>query len=389
EDEDLRCAYNPADGSQINCNRIPGTGDARGYYVGGGASSVYRMGMYLGGISTVLPALGGTPVQSGAAQGQKWEWFIQQLADYLGAQQIDGGSQSGTWCYADRGCSGANPVPVFNTDDTWQADGSTMQWAYIGLESAAVAGEPFGVYIPNRIKYRIANGIVSNQRADGGAAYRTAEAGSNFQLTGGAFVAARWMGLHTFRRGEGAVAFPGWSGYTRDRLRQSYDTYLSYASQQWTSSQRRGSHGWVDGNWASGDYLCGNRNTVYNAPRCGNMYSIYSHQKGYRTGTPELTAQELGRDWVRQFATYVMRAQDRALDVNNPDAGYSVFGRVYDEYCNVHSVTCAYSPGNMSAGMAGLVVTPTIFTPKPIAIAHVQPPEVTEGCAGGNNGRVT
>ncbi|MCB9538635.1 MAG: PKD domain-containing protein [Myxococcales bacterium] len=38
--------------------------------------------------------------------------------------------------------------------------------------------------------------------------------------------------------------------------------------------------------------------------------------------------------------------------------------------------------------MGGLVLTPTIFNPKPIAIGTVAPPEVTEGCIGGNNGRV-
>ena len=29
------------------------------------------------------------------------------------------------------------------------------------------------------------------------------------------------------------------------------------------------------------------------------------------------------------------------------------------------------------------------FNPKPVAIASVNPPETREGCAGGNNGRVT
>jgi len=126
EDEDLRCRY-AADGvTQVDCARIAGTDDRRGFYLGAGASSTYRMGMYLGGISTVLPALAGTPVQIGAAQTQKWEWLVQQAADYMGAMQVDGGTQSGVWCYADRGCGGANPVPIFNTDDTWTADGSTM-----------------------------------------------------------------------------------------------------------------------------------------------------------------------------------------------------------------------------------------------------------------------
>jgi PKD repeat protein len=396
EDEDLRCRY-AADGvTQVNCNRIAGTDDRRGVWLGAGSGSVYRMGIYLGGISTILPALGGTPVQNGVAgiQGQKWEWLIQQATDYLGLMQVDGGTQSGAWCYRERGCNAnvadANPVYNYDSNDTWDGDGSTMQWAYIGLESAAVAGESFSVYVPNRIKYRIANALVSNQRGDGGSAYRTAEVGSNFQLTGGAFVAARWLGVHTMPAGA-QVAFPGWSNHSRDTLRNSYARYLSYTSQQWGSTQRRGSHGWVDGNWSNGDYLCGNRNGVYPLARCGNMYSIYSHQKGYRTGSPELTTQDLGHDWVRQFSVYAMRAQDRRMSVADPMANYGTFGETRDDYCVAHatSVTCSYAPGHLSSGMAGMVSTPTIFTPKPVAIGTAQPREVTAGCAGGNNGQVT
>jgi hypothetical protein len=390
EDEDLRCRY-AADGvTQVNCARIAGTDDRRGLYLGGGASSTYRMGMYLGGISTILPALGGTPVQIGAAQGQTWEWLVQQATDYMGAMQVDGGSQSGVWCYADRGCGGANPVPIFNSDDTWVADGSTSQWAYIGLESAEVNGAPFGVFVNNRHKYRIASNLVNNQTGTGGASYRSGGS-DNFQLTGGAFVAARWLGVHMFQRGDNTAAFPTYAinysnnaAYTRDRLRQAYDNYIAFTSAAWTSNARfAASVGWHDRLWQDGDYLCGAPVGLYNAGRCGNTYAMYSHQKGYRTGSPELTSVG-GRDWFTQFTTYFMRAQDRNI------GDYANFGRVTDAFCAGHTqVTCSYGSPWMSTGFGGLTVTPSLFTPKPVAMPVVQPTTVTEGCIGANSGIVT
>lgn len=398
-DEDTRCAFNP-DQSERRCNRIAGTGDSRGAWFAqagtrGTHQRVYSMGLYLGSMSIILPSMAGTPVQVGAAntvRGTNWEFYIQQATDYLGSMQIDGGQANGCWYYYEINGGLSNSY----------CDGSTNAWAYIGLESAEVAGHPFDVYVPSRIKYRIANAMISNQRGDGGAAYRSSQGGSSFQLTGGAFVAHRWMGVHRFRRGDGAVAFPGYSGYTRDRLRQSYDTYLQYTSNNWTHTTRIGSISWQDRLWQRGDYLCGNRNGIYLGPYarngngvtggpggggCGNMYAIYNMQKGFRTGAPEL-ARVGNHDWNREFTTYIVRAQERSLNPNNPLTNYSVFGQIRDIFCERHSVTCAYAPGFISAGMAGLVLTPTIFAPPPVAIGQVQPPVVTEGCAGGNNGRV-
>ena len=57
-------------------------------------------------------------------------------------------------------------------------DLSTTQWAYIGLESAEVAGSPYGVFVNNRHKYRIADNLIRNQRGDNGGAYRTSDSRS-------------------------------------------------------------------------------------------------------------------------------------------------------------------------------------------------------------------
>lgn len=398
-DEDTRCAYNP-DGTERRCNRIAGTGDSQGAWFAqagtrGTHQRVYAQGLYLGALAVALPSLGGTPVQVGAAntvRGTNWEFYIQQATDYLGYMQIDGGQALGGWYYYEVNGGLSNSY----------YDMSTTAWAHIGMESAAIAGAPFNVYVPNRIKYRIANGAISNQRGDGGAAYRSSYATSSFQLTGGSMVGLRWLGAHRFQRGDNAVAFPGYSGYTRDRLRQSYDTYLAYLSNNWTNSNRTGTIGWADRLFQRGDYLCGNRNGIYLGPYnrnangivgspggggCMNTYAVYNLQKGFRTGAPELD--RVGNhNWNREFTTTVSRAQERGLNPRDPLANYSVFGQIRDTFCEAHSVTCAYAPGYLSAGMSGLVLTPTIFAPPPVAIGTVTPPIVTEGCAGGQNGQV-
>ena len=370
-DDENTCGYN-ADGTERICNRIPGTGGCDGAYVVN--TNVYNGGMVLGGLATVLPALGGTPIQLGGANaGTSWEALIQQMTDFLGYQQYDGGCAQGGWLYdSANGAGGCG-----------NSDGSTSQWAYIGLESAEVNGAPFGVFVNNRHKFRIAENLVNNQSGLGGARYRSSDGQSNYQLTGGAFVGARWLGVHLMNRGDAAVAFPGYSQFTRDRLRLAYDNYMAYTVEYWTSNSIRGhSNAWASRFWQNGDYLCGNTNAVYNAGKCGNTYAMYSHQKGYRTGTPEIVT--VGpHDWFRQFTIYYARAQDRVT------ADYANFGRIIDNYCADYSVTCSYGAPWLSGAFGGLSLTNTLFKPKPVAQPVAQPSRVTEGCIGVNEGLVT
>ncbi|MCB9538637.1 MAG: PKD domain-containing protein [Myxococcales bacterium] len=388
------CGLNP-NGTERTCNRLPNTSDNRGLYTPMGYTShasFYANGIMSGALPTVLPALNGTPVQTGGVQGWIWEQTVQQMVDWMGYAQIDGGCGKGGWLYHEINGNGG----------CGDSDGSTTQWAYIALESAEVAGGPYGVFVNNRHKYRIADNLINNQTGDGGAAYRSSYNVSNLQLTGGAFVAARWLGVHHMSANDNSRPFrfnnndATHSGVTAGSLRSAYDRYIAFMSNQWTSVNRSGSIGWNDGLWYRGSYLCGNTNSVYNwdpntgsadGPRCGNTYAMYSSQKGYRTGTPELTTVG-GHDWFREFNIYYLRAMDRAMADNDPLSSYSVFGRIYDTYCTKWSVTCGYGSGFMSAAMGGLVLTPTIFNPKPVAIGAVQPPQVTEGCIGGNNGEV-
>ncbi len=378
EEEDNSCGWNN-DGSIKRCDRLPGTTDNRGTHLG--SSNIYRMGLRLGGLAPMLPALAGTPIRvgNGNIQGQTWEWLVQQTVDYLGYQQYDGGCARGGWLYGTANGSGSCSA----------SDGSTSQWAYIGLESSEIAGGPYGIFVNNRHKYRIADNLVRNQRGDGGAGYRSTSGRGDLKLTGGSFVGARWLGIHQFARDDDRDIFTRYSDFSAGRLRQAYDTYLSYAARVWNETRSVGGH-WQDSLWEFGDYLCGNRNAIHNvSPRCGSSYAMYSLQKGFRTGQPEL--ERVGNhDWFKEFTTYYVRAMNRGYNANSPrDGNYSVFGRVKDEYCRNHSVTCSYGGGRLAAPMGGLVLTPTIFNPKPVAIGTATPAQVTEGCAGGNAGQVT
>ncbi|MEZ4434715.1 MAG: PKD domain-containing protein [bacterium] len=391
-EEDNTCGYN-ADLSVRRCNRIAGTVDNRAAEIRN-SQGVYQMGLNLGGVATVLPALAGTPLMRGnLGAGQKWEWYIQQASDLVGYAQIDGACAMGGWYYDVR-----NQAMNCN-----YSDASTSQWAYIGLESAEIAGGPYGVFVNNRHKYRIAQNLLANIRADGGAGYRSTGGIGDLKLTGGALVAARWLGVHLMDVNDNTRPFPndavnvdGEGNVTaqfrgqpvsRRNLRLAYNQYLAYVAASWTQSGSTGHH-WPDDIWRNGDYLCGNTNAVYNVDGCGMTYTMYSLQKGFRTGQPEIT-QVGNHNWAREFQTYYLRAQDRHADPANPMTNYDLTGRIWDDYCERHSVTCAYSGGHLAGPMGGLVLTPTIFNPKPVAIAAVQPPVVTEGCAGGQNGRVT
>ncbi len=381
-EEDNTCGHN-ADRTVRRCNRIPGTTDGQSAYLGnavprGGHQINYVLGLYTGAVSTTLPALAGTRAQTGGLRGQDWNWIVQQLVDGIGDNQIDGGCGRGGWLYHH-----------FNGDgDCASGDASTSQWMYIGMESAEVAAGPYGVFVNNRHKYRIADFMMSNIRGDGGSAYRSSQGRSNLQLTGGALVSHRWMETQHMDRGDATVPFPDQSGFNRDQLRENYDRYLAFVAAEWRSDNRWGSISWLDGLWHHGDYLCGDTSGAYNQGRCGNTYGLYSTAKGLRTGLP--TPDRVGNnDWYREFNVYYIRAQDRAANAGDPWAGYAEFGKIYDTYCTRWSVSCGYGSGYMNAAMGGLVMTPTIFNPRPVASAFALPEEATAGCAGGNAGRVT
>jgi PKD repeat protein len=368
DDGKSTCGYRG--GRELRCDRIPGTLDGQGIYAR--HSNVYRTGQNTGAISTVLPALYGTKIKVGPGAGKQWNWYVQELVDYLGYQQIDGGCGNGGWYYGSTDGNGSCGA----------SDLSTTQWAYIGLESAEIAGGPYGVFVNNRHKYRIANTFVRNQQSDGGAAYDNNGGRSDHKLTGGQLLAGRWLGAHKMSRTSNSTPFSGKSDHSQSTLRSYYDNYLSFTVDWFNSRRLRGTH-WQDGMWQQGSYLCDDTNGVYNQPKCGHTYSLYSHQKAYHTGSPEVHHVG-GNDWYRMFATYYIRAQDRYARNNDSRWNYGSTGSIMDTYCETTSVTCHRGGRSMNTIMGGLVLTPAVFNPKPVAQGAVSTTQVTEGCVPGN-----
>ena len=384
--ESTACGYD-ANRNAINCNRIDG-GDRLSTFVGNadggphnnGATdpATYLMGVYTGATAVVTPALAGTPLQVGHANivGKPYEWLIQGQVDMLGYQQMWGnGSGQGGWYY--HRYTGTNGV---------YSDMSVTQWAMIGLEAAEQSGGFAGVFVPNNIKYRVARNSYYNIKDNTGAGrYRNTSSNDSLMLSGGAMLGLRWVGAHNMVS-DAVQPHPGAHTLTRQNLVTEYQRVVSFTRQNFHHRTRR--HGSrQDRFWASGDHRCGNNNDPYNVYRCGSTYTIYSHQKAYRTGEPELSLNDI--NWLREFSTYYTRAQDRVVTANNGrDGAYTNFGRLYDQFCAESSITCNCMSPSMMSGMGGLILTPTIFNPKPVAIGTVQPDQVVEGCVGGNAGEV-
>jgi len=384
EDEDNTCEL-----SGVRCERLSSSRPGKGAYINGGNNSSYNHGVSTGAIGTILPALSGTPVQVGPHRGQLWEGLVQDMVDYLGYLQIPNGCGRGGWYYnrtTDTGCGAM--------------DASTAQWGYIGLESAEVAGFRYGVFVNTRHKYRTAHSVVRNQKSNGAASYRTdgSWSGNNLQLTGGHFVIARWLGFDRFQDAPDPQSAPFSSvgvSYTKSQMASMLTKARDFTANRWRSTSAGDYHG-QNRFWRNGDYLCGRATGLYRwgtDAACGNLYGIYSHQKGYRTTFKEYdralgVVQEgpaegkIGSyDWERQFATYVLRSQLRDL------GDYGQFGRIDDSGSGT-SISWDYGSYNLGVTMGTLVLTPTIFKPRPVADGSVTPLQVLEGCSGPDAGWV-
>ena len=119
---------------------------------------------------------------------------------------------------------------------------------------------------------------------------------------------------------------------------------------------------------------------------------MYSIQKGLRTGAP-LIERVGNADWVTQFTTYYIRAMKRNADGNSFAGGaYDEHGEIRDDnnWGGHHAINGHPSFVN---SMGALTMTPSIFSPRPVAKAGVGTQdatvaEVVEGCFAGE-GRVS
>ena len=377
------CGWN-ADQTERHCTRLSGTTDNRGIYTGGisqpDSGSIGYNGAVLAALARCLPTMARTPVQLGSSEGQSWEWEIQQRVDWLGYAQIDAGDWKGGW----------STSPVDGTSSFMTMDSTS--WATLGLATAERWGAPRGVVVTNRHKDRLADALWAARRdpGDGGVFRETSgRTRSSYEFTGGGFLGARWLDVHTFSSGDPTTAFPGYSTLTRGDLASMYDNFRNFTINEWNSVGRHDSRNWVDGHWQNGDPECGNESTPWDAGGCENTWSLFFHATGYREGEPQV--EQMGfHDWYREFSTTLVRAQCRAS--SGASCGVSDIGRIADTFCAPYSFMCPGGSGfdsthTWNTALAGLVLARE-GDEYPVALAGAGPTSTTEGCAGGDEGEV-
>ncbi|MFN3198759.1 MAG: PKD domain-containing protein [Bradymonadia bacterium] len=338
---------------------VVGTNDGQGLYFNGITTNrIYGNGVAIAGMGVATAPLGDTVVQLGVAQNQTWPFVGQQMVDWLVWAQMDGAQDvngMGAWYYT--------PNPSTTTNN---ADGSTVQWGLIGLESCYRAMEDYGVYVNDFARGRIANQLRHSQFASGVVSYRNAKgwnaAYAPENLTGGLLVGGGLLGWNDPNQfncdGANGVnvneqPYLPYASITRCEAHQIFDRSFDWIGNNFTRQ-------WHDGNYnnSNGAQL--------------KMYAIYSNQKGARSTVPEI-ADFNGLDWYHQDSVSLLRTQ-------NADGSWQGWGP-YSSHDHLDF--------ELATTMGVLVLTPTLFTPKPEAVAAVAPDTVIEGCSGGGAGQVT
>ncbi|MBM4319362.1 MAG: PKD domain-containing protein, partial [Deltaproteobacteria bacterium] len=358
---------------------IPGTDDGKGFNLV--YKNSYELGHVLGGLGAC--GMGGSVAQVGQnyVKGKRLEYVVQQMVDWLSKTQIRSNNNpalkqnpDGAWIYT-----------TYSGNDGHQADASTSQWVLIGLESADRGMKELGVIVPDGVKYRTANFLHRNMKRlnnqyRGAGSYRNSyndDNGHETHLAGGLLVGLGWLGVnHWVTDGPGWNEVPsGYSGYTRKQLKaDTYDVILDYEARAFFCNETKTSHhSWNGCAFADRNARWGVKSdaTAVSLGR-GNVYTMYSIQKGARTIEPELThfvSGDIRIDWYREYTYYF---------VNNQEDD----GSIASKWTNTHADWYADDVGNTVAWGEVLVQTPTLFDPKPVAIGSATPLQVVEGCSG-------
>ena len=222
------CAISAADEADDGQPALPGTNDLTGYYVGGPSTDEYGTG---GVMLAALAAnrLQGTVAQvGGLAAGRPMEVVVQQMVDFATAAQIDltaGSSIVGGWSWQ----------PCYDCTSSYDISQITSYWVQ-ALQTAESCMGSSGVYVNQRVKSRLPNGIYYNQCADGGPSYDTGYGSSMFETVGGAILGARWLGWDTWNAADPTPAGYPYLAITRGQARTSYDRFVAYAANRWNSA---------------------------------------------------------------------------------------------------------------------------------------------------------
>ncbi len=252
--------------------------------------------------------LAGTVAQTGdgarqglalQVKGRPIEYIVQQMVDYLASGQLDArvGEDMGGFDFAALGIN-------HRTGD------NAARSTFGGLDAAAaMAGA--GVHVPDHVRWRLSNALITNQHPDTGLArHKSIFFGCDFlgvaglTETGYALLGAKLLGSNLFSAAD-ATIIPG-TTVTRGQARQNFDAYIAAISDRWVSSQ-------ADGCVVRG--LFDNDGGTNPAPyRRTDMRGNIDAMAGVGNGLLRLSnaADYLvlgGRDWWHELTTHLVRNQ--------------------------------------------------------------------------------
>jgi hypothetical protein len=312
---------------QTLTNQTYGNPDSNGngyglvsYYDSGHTN--YELGLAMGAISgSGTPNATATTGQATYVFGRTYRDIVQDMVDWYSWSQLEGaafptsGARGGWYYTANAGTSAT------------YGDNSACQWAYIGLEAAQ---SNFGIATPAWVKTQLA-GYLHSQLAynnQGWVGYRanyvTNSGYASVVLTSGALVGMKLVGETAYDLQNGAGA---------------YATDLSNAKK------------YLGNNWQGQSYQ-------YTENWYGHRayYTMYAAMKGLRLhgldtlpGTPGTT------DWYNDYVGVMIPTQ----------------------YADGHWLGSGWMDGYIQSDMATafgvLILTPSVFSPPPVACFNAQP----------------
>lgn len=276
---------------EVQQEPIYGTDDGIGIWVGFNVNeqTIYPMGHAVSAFS--VAHLGGFVAQVGDTNrvlGRRFEHVLQQMVDALVWAQNESGVV-GSWYY---------------TPNSLADDLSTSLWGMTGLWHADEFARDQGVIVPNLVKARLAQYIISNSNTcaagQTGGSYTTTSNLCDFTTSAGHVLALGWVGSNQFDAADTRVAFPSYNGITRGQLRALYNTSLQFISANFLGTSAG------QNNWNMGFVEAGNFGRLDGR---GNHYGMLHWQDAARAVEPEVVNFGAGNNWARAFSRYFINNQ--------------------------------------------------------------------------------
>lgn len=303
--------------------------------------------------------MAGTVAQIGDATnviGKKFETITQKFIDHIAFSQIKSGSDNGGWFYS----------PGSSTAISYLTGGRIA-----ALQAAEAAMGNYGVSVPQDVKDRMVNMLVTFQKADGSIPYMRSFPESTLEPTPLFLAGAGWLGWNEYPATDDSPVVNPYISITKGQARDVYDKYLKFiADNLYLVNSNFVSLNSLFGLWSDGNYNSGSSTHSFSLTSFNIKFAADNISpkiiKFIPTSGPNI-------NWGRELTVASVRGQ--------------LIGGNFTSAPNYWLASLLNSTGQTA--MECVTLTPTFFSNEPVAMASALPMTVTAGCTGGENGKVT